>query len=108
MAKPGRHAPAFILLMLAQGPKHGLGILNAMNDLVKGNRLDTAVIYRVLKQLEASGDIQSEWADSVAGPKKKVYHITDTGMQSLVGHRKEIEQTIKRLNMFIDYFDALS
>lgn len=69
--KRGRHAPAFILLAVALEPNHGLGILNTLNEIVPGNRLDTAIIYRKLSELEKKGCITSEWADSEAGPRKK-------------------------------------
>lgn len=109
MSKPkrGRHAPAFILLTIALEPNHGLGILNKMNELVPQNRLDTAVIYRVLKTMESDGDIESQWQESDMGPKKKVYNITDKGMITLNEFCKDIEKTIGHLNTFVEVFNGL-
>jgi len=103
----GRHAPAFILLAVAVQPNHGLGILNALNDIAPGNRLDTAVIYRKLSEMEKKGCITSEWADSEAGPKKKIYSITDQGLEQLAEFKEDIEGSIKRLNNFINLYDSL-
>lgn len=105
--KPGRHAPAFILLILSLGPNHGLGILNKMEEIAPGHRLDTAVIYRVLKKLEQEEFIKSEWLDSDAGPKKKVYHITESGKKELGNYKEDIEKVIIRLQAFIEVYSNL-
>ncbi len=110
MVKPkrGRHAPAFILLSIAQGPNHGLGILNVMNEMVPNNRLDTAIIYRTLKDLEKEGHITSSWEDSGSGPRKKVYSITEEGYEKLDEYRKDIEKSLSNLMKFVEIHDNLS
>ncbi len=105
--KIGRHAPAFILLILSLGPNHGLGILNKMEEISPGHRLDTAVIYRDLKKLEQEKCICSEWLDSDAGPKKKVYHITESGTKELTNYKEDIEKVIVRLQAFIEVYSNL-
>lgn len=102
--KSARYAPAFILLMLSFGPNHGLGILHKMDELVKGHRLDTAVIYRVLKKLEEEKAIVSDWESSELGPKKKVYSLTDKGRLDLASHKHDIEAVIINLQRFIDLY----
>jgi len=105
MRKHGRHAPAFILLMLSKKSNHGLGILNDLNDFIEGNKLDTAIIYRVLKKLETEGAIDAHWEDSASGPKKKVYSITEKGRDLLTEFRKDIEASRNRLDKFIKMYD---
>ncbi len=99
--KRGRHAPAFILLAIATAPTHGLGVLNIINEQVPNNRLDTAIIYRTLKEFEAKGYITSDWTDSEAGPKKKIYTITDSGLERLKEFRGDIEKSLNNLQQFI-------
>ncbi len=106
-AKRGRHAPAFILLAIANQPTHGLGILNKINQEVPNNRLDTAIIYRTLKDFESNGYITSDWADSNAGPKKKIYTITDSGREKLDAFRSDIEKSLNNLQQFIRLHDLL-
>lgn len=105
--KPGRHAPAFILLILAMGPNHGLGILAKMDEIAHGHRLDTAVVYRVLKKLEAEAYILSDWQESEAGPRKKVYSITEKGKQELTNFKVDIDGAIKRLTTFVSLYNDL-
>lgn len=104
--KPGRHAPAFILLILRMQANHGLGILSKMDEIAPGHRLDTAIIYRVLKKLEQEEFIKSQWKDSEAGPKKKVYSITRAGKIELDKYKDDIEKVIKRLESFIEIYKS--
>lgn len=100
----GRHAPAFILLAIALEPNHGLGIFHKLQQIAPGNRLDTAIIYRKLNEMEKKGCIQSQWTASKAGPRKKVYHITEKGMKQLELYKIEIEYSMIRLQKFIDVY----
>lgn len=105
--KHGRHAAAFILLMIAIEPTHGLGILSKMNELIPGNRLDTAIIYRTLKAFEKEGYITSSWEESEAGPQKKVYEITDSGRSYLDEFKLDVEESIENLKGFMKLYDEL-
>lgn len=105
--KRGRHAPAFILLVLMKTPTHGLGVLNMMNEMVPNNRMDTAIIYRTLKDLENNGYIDSTWEDSGAGPKKKVYTVTSEGEKLLVIFKDDIEKSLSNLQTFLNLYDQL-
>ncbi len=105
--KHGRHAAAFILISIAQEPNHGLGILNKMNENVPQNRLDTAVIYRSLKELESEGFITSSWAESGSGPQKKVYSITSEGYERLDLFKEDIEESLSNLQLFLKMYADL-
>lgn len=98
----GRHAPAFILLVLTMKSNHGLGIYNCLQELFPGNRLDTAIIYRKLSEMEKKGCIVSEWIKSDAGPKKKVYSITDKGRVVLSEFNEEIQFKVGMLSKFLE------
>ena len=86
-------------------PTHGLGILNRLNDLVPDNRLDTAVIYRQLKEMEGQGWITSDWEDSDAGPKKKVYAISQAGRDQLADFQKDIQKSMGNLQRFLTLYE---
>lgn len=105
--KRGRHAPAFILLMIAKEPTHGLGILNLMDEHVPNHRMDTAIVYRTLKDLEKEGYIVSQWADSDSGPKKKIYELTPNGRELLSEFKADIEKSINNLEKFLTIYKLL-
>lgn len=103
----GRMAPAFILLVLSMEPKHGLGIYNKLEELFPGNRLDTAIIYRKLGEMEKKNCITSQWMESDIGPKKKVYSITEKGREVLSEFHDDIQFRIGMLSKFLEIHDRL-
>jgi len=98
----GRHAPAFVLLVISIEPNHGLGILNKLKELVPDNRIDSSIVYRTLKDFESDGLIISRWADSEAGPKKKVYEITQIGLEKLSEFEEDVKTSKNNLEIFLD------
>lgn len=98
----GRLAPAFILLALSIESNHGLGVFNMLKELFPENRLDTAIIYRKLKELEKNECIISHWVNSEIGPKKKVYEITDKGELQLEKFHHDIKKKVGMLSSFIE------
>jgi PadR family transcriptional regulator len=105
--KRGRHAPAFVLLVLAKKPSYGLEILNELNIICAENTLDSAAIYRALKALEKENMVQSQWVESDSGAPKKVYCITEDGLKLLDKYKIDIEKRIRNLNYFTTMYNEL-
>jgi len=74
-----------ILILLAKESLHGYSIIQALEkkDLFFGEKADNTGIYRTLNKLEERGMIRFEWELENTGPAKKVYHITDEGLECL-------------------------
>lgn len=106
--KRGRHAPAFILLFLAEAPGYGLDLYNKMNSEIPYNKIDTAAIYRALKELENDGMVESCWNTSESGPAKKVYSITEKGLEKLNEYNVDIQRRIENLSLFISKYNSLN
>jgi len=102
-----RHLPAFILLVLAQQPRHGGAVHGALLERLPGLKVDTGAIYRVLKTLEADGELSSVWDTSVPGPARKVYSLTPKGWQRLASWKDEIEYRREMLDQFLAAYDTL-
>ncbi|QOR36687.1 PadR family transcriptional regulator [Clostridium sp. 'deep sea'] len=105
--KRGRHAPAFVLLILAKKPAYGLEILNKLNNICTENTIDSAAIYRALKALENDKRLTSQWIESESGAPKKVYSITALGIELLAEYKEDIVACINNLNSFICLYDEL-
>lgn len=99
--KHGRHTPAFILLFLAEDPSYGLDLLKKMDLLLPCNKIDSAAIYRSLKDLEKEELVVSEWDTSNSGPAKKYYKITEEGLKELSKFKQDIEVKLQNLNFFL-------
>lgn len=105
--KHGRHTPAFVLLFLAEEPAYGLELFNKLEAFLNVNTIDSAAIYRSLKDLEAKGMVNSYWDTTESGPAKKYYSITEKGLKKLDEFNKDIEKRIANLTLFIEKYKSL-
>ena len=80
-----RFAEPIVLLAIAQlGEAHGYQLAQKAESMaVTHAGLDSGVIYRTLRRLEAAGRVRSSWDTSGAGPARRVYVLTDSGFQHL-------------------------
>ena len=68
-----------LLLVLAEGPRHGYELKEQVIDVAGGERADVANLYRVLRQLEFEGIVRSMWDTSGPGPARRVYRLSRPG-----------------------------
>ncbi|GAU77894.1 PadR family transcriptional regulator [Fusibacter sp. 3D3] len=99
--KPGRHAPAFVLLELSKGPNYGLQILHQLKENLPICKLDSAAVYRALSSLESSGFVTSYTEDIESGVAKRFYTITDEGFKALDQFCEDIQMRIKNMEYFL-------
>lgn len=66
-------------------PLHGYVIIQEMakGPMYGGNAPDPTGVYRVLKQMENNGLVNSAWDTSESGPAKRCYELTDEGRACL-------------------------
>ena len=105
--KPGRHAPAFVLLELAKGPNYGLQILNQLKENLAVCRLDSAAIYRALNLLEENGLIESHSETQENGVAKHFYTITESGKKELENFYMDIQLRMKNLEYFMTSYESM-
>ena len=76
-----------ILAVLAKAgkPQHGYLIIQEMasGPMFGGNAPDATGVYRILKQMENNGLVESAWDTSESGPAKRCYTLTDEGRACL-------------------------
>ena len=76
-----------ILAVLARTdtPQHGYLIIQEMANgpMFGGNAPDPTGGYRILKQMENNGLVESAWDTSESGPAKRCYTLTDAGRACL-------------------------
>lgn len=70
------------MLLLRDGPGHGYELRREL--ATRALALDPAVLYRCLREMESDGLISSRWMRSAAGPRRRVYDITDCGRAELL------------------------
>jgi PadR family transcriptional regulator PadR len=80
-----RFTEPIVLLVLARlGTAHGYQIAAEAEPMaVTHAGLDGAAIYRALRRLESTGCVTSGWDTSGGGPARRLYTLTDRGVEHL-------------------------
>jgi PadR family transcriptional regulator PadR len=102
-ARIERFVEPALLLLLAEGPKHGYDLLERLPELTGDQRsVDLGNLYRVLRALEDDRLVRSEWHAELAGPAKRVYELTDQGRDVLASWADALAQARSELDAFLE------
>ena len=82
--KTARWVPMLVLAVLAQGERHGYGIVQHIrehsDDAIVVNE---GLLYPLLHEMERDGLITSRWARPEAGRARKYYRLAEGGTRRL-------------------------
>jgi PadR family transcriptional regulator, regulatory protein PadR len=74
----------FVLTALADGPRHGYGIVGDVTDLSQGRvKLKIGSLYGVLERLAAEGLIEQDREEAHDGRLRRYYRLTQDGRGAL-------------------------
>ena len=62
-------------------------------------RIESGTIYTILRRMERKGFLESEWETTGSGPARRIYHVTDEGLEFL---RAGLETMVKRKSLIED------
>ena len=96
-----RFQVAALLLLLRERPAHGYDLLERLPSVLGDERIDVGNLYRVLRRLEEQGLVSSEWDESVPGPAKRTYELTDAGGEALERWAASLAETRDRIDRFL-------
>ncbi|MEV4283605.1 PadR family transcriptional regulator [Actinoplanes xinjiangensis] len=87
--------PTFLILAaLAAQPRHGYGVVQAVEDLSGGEvKLRPGTLYGALDRLAEQGLIQVYREEAVEGRLRRYYRLSDSGAAALLG---EVERLRRR------------
>lgn len=71
-----------LLGLLADDPRYGQQIVDELAEH-PALALTSGTVYPLVSRLLKDGRIASTWQESPAGPPRKVYHLTDAGIERL-------------------------
>ncbi len=79
-----RYIQASILLGLVAAPSYGYELISTIQSFgfIEG-AAPPGMIYRHLRQMEEDNMVRSEWETKEAGAAKRIYTITDEGLEVL-------------------------
>ncbi|MEY2513053.1 MAG: PadR family transcriptional regulator, regulatory protein PadR [bacterium] len=103
MHVPKDFRTGWLLLLLRDGSGYGYDLRRELH--ARELEIDRAVMYRGLRDMEQSGLISSRWADSVAGPRRRVYSITESGRGELERIVAELRATRRAHEAFLAAYE---
>ena len=93
-----------ILASLAESTSHGYNLVDQIEaltaDLVC---IDPGSMYRLLRELDEQGLVNSSWQTPEAGPSRRVYVITERGIEALELMAKSLSQRAASMQQLADH-----
>lgn len=73
-----------LLLLLFDQKGYGYGLIEQLSEFgFTSDEMNMGSLYRSLRRLEDQGLVSSVWEEASAGPKRRVYTITELGRREL-------------------------
>jgi PadR family transcriptional regulator PadR len=95
--KPMTGQAFFVLTALADGPRHGYGIVGEVAELSHGRvRLKIGSLYGVLDRLATEGLIEADREEAHDGRLRRYYRLTQDGRRALA-HEAELRAATARV-----------
>ncbi|BCS88212.1 PadR family transcriptional regulator [Pseudodesulfovibrio sediminis] len=104
-SKPQRYVQPSLLMALKGGESYGYQLIQAIAEY--GFMRDEAppgMIYRHLRQMDDEGLVESRWDAEGDGPAKRVYSITQEGLEILDAWVLHMERQRNSLDNFINMY----
>ena len=95
-----------LLLELAKKPAHGYELIERLGQESSPSP-DPGNFYRMLRSLEEEGLVCSTWDTQNTGPARRVYELTDQGLEFLHAWAVTIHQTRQSLDRFTSDYETL-
>lgn len=90
-------APALLLLIAEGNGKHGYELGPALEILGLDVSIEGGRLYRHLRGLEKEGLVESRWDTETQGPARRVYSITEKGLDSLQASVASVDSASRSL-----------
>ncbi|MFZ6027130.1 MAG: helix-turn-helix transcriptional regulator [Chloroflexota bacterium] len=95
-----------LLLELAKKPAHGYELIENLGQ--EGSvSPDPGNFYRMLRAFEEDGLVCSTWDTQNTGPARRIYELTDLGLEFLHAWAVTIHQTQQSLERFMSDYRTL-
>jgi PadR family transcriptional regulator PadR len=94
--------PVVLLLLKKKGNSYGYDLsVDLQTYALTDAEIERAALYRVLHQLEANGNVTSEWHVEEGGPARRVYKLTAKGEAHLDEWAAVLDHVSKSMARFV-------
>lgn len=98
-ARPKNWLVPVILLSLREWNSYGYELMERATAF-GFEAMNPGTLYRTLRQMEKDGIVESSWETSKGGPARRMYSITDAGVDYLDFWAKSLEQYQRTMDSF--------
>jgi poly-beta-hydroxybutyrate-responsive repressor len=93
--------PVLLLMLRDKDQSYGYELSEHLNEYALTDaQIERAALYRTLRTLEENGHVTSTWDTDTAGPARRVYSLTDSGL----AHLQEWSEVMGRLASAMEAF----
>lgn len=104
----GRFIDACLLCSLKEKESYGYSLMENLSQFgFSEDEVDISTIYRKLRAMEKETLVISSWIESNQGPKKRIYKITDLGIEELHHWIIFLGDRQKRITSIIHKYNTL-
>lgn len=76
--------PVLLLMLRDKGRSYGYELSEHLDEYALTDaQIERAALYRTLRTLEENGHVTSTWDTDTAGPARRVYSLTESGLLHL-------------------------
>lgn len=93
---PGDCLQAWLIVLVAESPCHGYGLLSRLAEVGVGP-IEAVAVYRALRALEREGVVASRWDERASGPARRTYQLIGAGAQRLALFAGRLQQAQRGL-----------
>ena len=102
---PGEQIKGFVrpmlLLLIGLKPGYGYELIERISQDQSIPDVDPGLLYRTMRQLEKEQLVVSKWDTTGDGPARRMYEITEKGIEQLHFWAANIRRTRERLERFL-------
>lgn len=98
-ARPKNWLVPVILLSLREWNSYGYELMERATAF-GFEAMNPGTLYRTLRQMEKDGIVESTWETSKGGPARRMYSITDAGVDYLDFWARSLEQYQRTMDSF--------
>jgi PadR family transcriptional regulator PadR len=102
-ARPRAWLTPVVLVLLSEERSYGYELMERVTQF-GFEEINSGIVYRTLRQLEREGLCQSEWETVKGGPARRMYSITDEGVEYLDAWADACKQYQRVLGSFTEAY----
>ena len=104
--KGGGWIQLIIFRVLYETPIHGYSLNEEVNKLLAGRRpIKPGSLYTILRRMEKGGLLASEWDRSSSRLDRRIYNLTEAGIEKLKEGRLMVEEQRKILDEMTSFYE---